>query len=324
MLLRKRIRLLCVLLAVLLFALAIVGIAIWEARHSDFSSSSDWEMAEYVEHNGEYYRLRTDVDTLLVMGVDKFSDAAVEGSYNNDQCADFLLLLAIDRKSERCSVIAINRDTVTDVPVLGIGGKRTGTVRQQITLAHTYGTGGEDSCRNTAHAVSELFGGLIVDGFVCLTMDAVGILNDAVGGVSVTIKGDLTAIDPAFCDGQTVCLTGEQALRFVRFRAGLADSTNASRMERQEQYLSAFYTALLGFAAEEETIPTDVAASLSPHMHSDLSASELERAYETLPAFGRGEFSTLAGDYTVGEFMEFHPDEEDLKEKILSLFYEKI
>ena len=321
---RKTIRLTALFVTLALLLLLLLGILLWEKLHSDFSSPSDWEMAGLLEHEGALYRLRDDVKTLLVIGVDKFSGAATGGSYNNDQCADFLLLLVMDHTAKRCSVLQISRDTVTDVTVLGIGGKKTGTVRQQIALSHTYGSGDDDSCRNTARAVSALLGGISVDAYVCLTMDAVGIINDSVGGVTVTVTEDLTAIDPSFREGERVHLFSDKALLYVRQRATLTDSSNEARMRRQEQYLSALYTAFLSYIEEHDGIPLDTTARLAPYMHTDYSSFEMERAMERLSTYGLGEFYRPEGSYAVGEYMEFYPSMDALKAKLLSLFYEKV
>ena len=40
-------------------------------------------------------------------------------------------------------------------------------------------------------------------------------------------------------------LQGEQALRYVRTRYGLEDSTNSTRMARQQQYINALYAKAL-------------------------------------------------------------------------------
>ncbi len=87
-------------------------------------------------------------------------------------------------------------------------------------------------------------------------MDAVPIINDAVGGVTVTVLDDMTSADPALEKGAEVTLQGKQALTYVRTRRGLDDSTNLHRMERQRQYMGELYKGLInklsgddGFAA---------------------------------------------------------------------------
>lgn len=308
--------------ALILIVAALVAISYWERKNSDFKSESDWELSEFMAHDGKLYRLRDDVDTLLIMGVDKFSGSLVEDSYNNDQCADFLLLLVIDHAVGRCSIVHINRDTMAEINVLGIGGKKVGTVREQITLSHTYGTGAQDSCRNTARAVSGLLGGVHIDHYVCLTMDAVGVLNDLVGGVTLTIEQDLTAIDPSFVKGQSITLHADQALRFVRHRSELADSSNASRMERQQQYLSALYPQVLSYIEQNESFPSEAISALSAYTTTDFSVSELERMIDTLSAYEQGQTLGIEGTYSVGEHVEFYADEQNIKSLLIRLFYE--
>ena len=319
---RNRTRIAWLAVALMLVAVVLLIVSQWERSHSDFKSESEWKLAEFVEHGGTLYRLRDDVDTLLIVGVDKFSGTQAEDSYNNDQCADFLLLLVIDHATEQCSVVHINRDTVAEINVLGIGGKKVGTVSEQISLSHTYGTGGQDSCRNTARAVSGLLGGVGVDHYACLTMDAVGVLNDLVGGVTLTVEQDLTAIDPAFVKGQSITLSAEQALRFVRHRSELADSSNASRMERQQQYLSALYPLVLGYVEKNDDFPAEVVSSLSNYTTTDFSVSELERTVDTLAAYEKGEIFSLEGSYSVGEHVEFYAEEQYMKDLVIRLFYE--
>lgn len=323
LLFRNRKRILYLAAALLSVIALLIAMACWESGHSDFESDSEWELAEFVEHDGALYRLRDDVDTFLIMGVDQFSGVLTDESYNNDQCADFLLLLVIDHAAKECSAIQINRDTMAEVSVLGVGGKKTGTLTQQITLSHTYGTGGSDSCRNTARAVSGLLGNLTIDHYACLTMDAVAALNDLVGGVTVTVEDDLTAIDPAFVQGTTLTLKGDQALRYVRHRSELADSSNASRMKRQEQYLNALYPAVLDYVAQNQSFPTDAVTTLSRYTTTDFSATELERTIETLSTYRYGSIYRPDGTYQVDTHVEFVPDMADLQNIVIDLFYEK-
>jgi len=293
----------------------------WEEENSEFNSDSDFEMANTIEHEGKRYKLRDDVETLLIAGVDKFETTPSPDSYNNDKCADFLVLLVIDRKARTYSTVYLNRDTITDVTVLGIGGKKVGTVKQQLSLAHTYGTGGEDSARNTARAVSAIFGGLRIDRFMTLTMDAVAVLNDAVGGVTLTIREDLTAVDPSFIKGETITLKGDQALRFVRARGGLEDSSNTSRMERQKQYLDALYSQMMAKSKEDDTLSSDVILDLTKYMSTNCSSGELERMMDAIEIIDRAESYSLTGEYKIGEHAEFHPDEDSVKEILVRLFY---
>ena len=121
--------------------------------------------------------LKSDVETFLVMGLDKASGTASSDSYNNDKQADFLMLLVFDNATKKCSAIHINRDTMAEVDILGVAGEKIDTVKKQIALAHTYGNGKNVSCQNTADAVSRLLHDVKVNHYISLALDSVAIFN---------------------------------------------------------------------------------------------------------------------------------------------------
>ena len=233
---KKRIILTAV--AVVLIAAILVGVVILNANSKH---SSDGGGARYIEYEGKQYVLKDGIETFLVLGLDRYDGEIGDASYNNDQQADFLLLIVFDNYAKTYSSIHINRDTVAEMNVLGIGGKNVGTTKKQISLSHTYGEGGEISNKNTADAVSKLLGGVKINYTMSLTLDSVGIMNDLVGGVTVEILDDFSGVSGAdeLVKGEKVTLKGDQALLYVRSRKGLEDSSNSARMERQRQYLSA-------------------------------------------------------------------------------------
>ncbi|MCD8375356.1 MAG: LCP family protein [Oscillospiraceae bacterium] len=185
-----------------------------------------------VYYNGAWYVENSNLETILLIGIDKFEDDLDQYGYINSQQADFLLLLIFDRESGDCTALQINRDIMTEITVLGVTGDQAGTVTAQLALAHTYGSGGSDSCVNTVKAVSNLLYGVDVDHYAAVTMDAVPIINDLAGGVTLTVMDDLTLYDEALVEGEEITLTGDQALTYVRARFYIADGTNLHRMER--------------------------------------------------------------------------------------------
>ena len=60
----------------------------------------------------------------------------------------------------------------------------------------------EASCENTLNAVENLLEGADIEYYVAMNMDAIGILNDALGGVTVTLEDDFTAADPTHAAGE--------------------------------------------------------------------------------------------------------------------------
>ena len=128
------------------------------------------ETAETMEVDGVTYRRRTDLTTILVMGIDHDSEIEAEGSYQGGQ-ADFQRLIVIDSKNKTIRQLKIDRDTMAEVTVLGMLGNPVGTTQMQISLAHGFGDGREESCGYARDAVSRLLQGDQAEIFVRRRMD---------------------------------------------------------------------------------------------------------------------------------------------------------
>ena len=283
------------------------------------------EDTEITEYRGEKYLPKENIETVLLMGLDKFDMEADDIAYINMQQSDLMLLFVIDHNSNQCELLHINRDTMTEIQRLGVGGDKAGTFTGQICLAHSYGSGDADSNINAVTAVEGLLGhNITIDHYISLTMEAVSILNDAVGGVPVEITEDMTNTDPEFVNGSTVTLTGEQALKFVRARGELADDSNLSRMERQQKYMDSFTEKLMESIASDSSFMKKMILKINPYMKSDISANGLEVLGETLGEAERMPLRTIKGEAKQGKkFTEFYADEEDLEKNVMELFFEK-
>ena len=279
---------------------------------------------EITYYNGTAYAKREDLETVLLLGVDKFEGETPEGYLNNQQ-ADFLLLLVMDKQHETCTPIQLNRDTMTQIQILGVTGEPAGTFTGQLALAHTYGSGEEDSCENTVLAVSNLLYGMEIDHYVSLTMDGVALLNDLVGGVPVEVLDDFSGIDDSLVQGETVTLQGQQALTYVRSRGGMEDSSNLHRMERQRQYLAALQQQLKAAVQQEDGFTLDALLQLNEYMVSDCTVDQLSDLGDSLAAYQVNDILTTPGDAQEGEeFMEFTVDEDALQQLVMDVFYEPV
>ncbi len=311
--------LLLVLVCIVVVCSALLVIGIWE-NQQNYVGEQLTEEASSVDSVG--YELNKNIETVLVMGLDKFSEDIDTSSYDNDQQADFLMLFVLDNQNKTCKALHINRDTMAEMNILGIAGKEVGTITQQIALAHTYGNGQNVSCRNTAKAVSNLLNGIEITHYVSVTMDAVPAYNDLVGGVTVEVLDDFTNIDSALIKGEKVTLKGEQALTYVRNRYGLENSTNSNRMVRQRQYIDELYRITREKTKEDESFVLDAWGKMAQYTVSDCYEQDLLQIYEKVSGYEFLGTEKIEGKSVVGErFMEFYPDEEALKELILELFY---
>lgn len=310
------------LLAVFLLTGAFLLLELWEKRQSIFPEQKT-ENTVY-EYNGVEYVKNEDVESFLILGLDKFEDAINNDSYNNDQRADFLMLLVFDNSEKKFTAVHLNRDTMVNMNVLGVAGQKIGTVNKQLALAHTYGNGRDVSCRNTADAVSELLNGVKVNHYLSITMDAVPILNDLLGGVEVTVLDDFSGIDDTLIKGETVTLHGDHALTYVRERYGLEDSSNSTRMVRQRQYMTAVYDKAMLEIENDDNFVIEASSKLADYIVSDRSVNQLQEIAKKLSQYKFTEIETLEGESVVKDgLMEFRPDADSIDKIVFELFYKK-
>ena len=310
------------LLAVFLLTGAFLLLELWEKRQSIFPEQKT-ENTVY-EYNGVEYVKNEDVESFLILGLDKFEDAINNDSYNNDQRADFLMLLVFDNSEKKFTAVHLNRDTMVNMNVLGVAGQKIGTVNKQLALAHTYGNGRDVSCRNTADAVSELLNGVKVNHYLSITMDAVPILNDLLGGVEVTVLDDFSGIDDTLIKGETVTLHGDHALTYVRERYGLEDSSNSTRMVRQRQYMTAVYDKAMLEIENDDNFVIEASSKLADYIVSDRSVNQLQEIAKKLSQYKFTEIETLEGESVIKDgLMEFRPDADSIDKIVFELFYKK-
>ena len=154
-----------------------------------------------------------------------------------------------------------------------------------------------------------------------MKMDGVPDLNDAVGGVTVTVTDDFSAVDSTITMGE-MTLKGEQALRFIQSRAGVGDQLNVSRMQRQMEYMDGFLQAFRRKEAESVNFVLETYDAVSPYMVTDCSSTTLNNLLDHYGDFPLAEIVSPAGENVMGEkYYEFHVDAEALDALILRLFY---
>ena len=264
------------------------------------------------------YAYTDEIQTYLLIGTDASGDLEKNrGKYGD--LADFLVLLVINNTKETYGFLQIDRDTITFVNVLDEEGKLQGSTQEQICTAHWYGPTEEIRNANTAAAVSDLLGGLNIDGYYVLDMKDVGAVNDAVGGVTVTIEEDLTSIDPAMKEGASVKLSGKQAEAYVRARMSVGDGTNVSRMRRQRSYMQSFYTQVMSDLKEDPNYLNDLYDTLSGIVISDAPRGDMSGIANTLSQYENKGILLLEGENgesdTFGDgerHTEFYPYTESI------------
>ena len=317
----KQIAFFCVIL-ILVLVMLYSGLQILESTvfHSGQAQEQTYSSKTLTREDGDYFP-RQDITVMMVVGIDQDGPVVDSGAYNNPGAADVVMLLIFDEKEETYSVLYLNRDTMLEMPVLGIGGKPAGAMYGQLALSHTYGSGLEDSCENVKRTVSGFLYGIQIDHYVSMNMDAIAILNDAVGGVTVMVVDDFSEVDATIPKGR-VTLKSQQALHFLRTRKGVGDQLNLSRIERQKVYAESFAKAFGEKVQQDDAFAISVYEQISPYIVTDCTVNALTGMMDRYGEYTLKEIVSPEGENVVGEeYMEYNVDEEKLDALILRLFY---
>lgn len=278
---------------------------------------------------GASYALKKNVESYLILGIDATKVPEYHSFDGTGQC-DTILLLVVDNDAKKYSTLQINRDSMVEVEVLDFTGATTGVSQvQSILFAHSYGDGRESSCENVVRAVSRMLGGININGYASLRYACIPDLNDAVGGIYVKIEDDFSKDDPSFVIGETVELTGENVLTYVRGRMSVGDGTNVSRMRRQRTYLNAFEKRFKEELRGNSGIINTLYNLAKPYMVTNMSLGTITNVATKSLSYRNAGILTLRGTprdviYNNETYTEFDLDNGSITEAVLDLFYTKI
>lgn len=318
-----------ILIAALLIAAFGMAVHLLEKKgilDEQFGDSGIWGSDDEIEISlgDTEYHSRDDVDTYLFVGTD--AGSSDEGKAYSGQLADFLTLLIVDNTTAKYAFVPIDRNSMVDVQVLDEEGEFSDYYTQQICLSRWYGTSEEDRNLNTLTAVSEMFGYLDIDNYYVINMKDMGAVNDAIGGVTVTIEDDMMSVDPAFVKGTSVKLKGDQAEKFLRTRLGVGNDTNKERMSRQEQYMKNAYTAVMDKLGDDPEYVNDVYAEVEDKVESGEGQAKLSKLTNQLIQFenlgimhidGVTKLGDTQGDGVMHE--EFYADSDSIASVLCSI-----
>lgn len=277
------------------------------------------------KYDGVEYKYNSNIVTILCMGIDKNTEnVELQKISGESGQADSIFLLVMDPSKSIIRVITVSRDTMTEIKNFDVTGKEVGESINHLGLAYAYGDGGKKSCELMVDAVSNLFYDLPIHGYVSLLMSAIGPLNDAVGGVTVTVPEDLSEKDPALVKGATVTLMGQQAEIFVRDRNTEQEGSNNLRMERQKTYAIGFVNAAKAALKNNPSLTVDIYNEFSKQMVTNIG---LDNAVYLASEAAKMQLNTddilsVKGETKQGAvYEEFYADDKALLELVLNTFY---
>ena len=311
-------------------AIILTAVIIWQNNKdkviaTKLSQKADISMeADKLNRNGRVYRRKSYVKAILVLGIDSSVDMHYVQDAGSGGQADSVGLIAWDTERDKLSMIIIPRDTMTYIPVTDVGGEIIGNTLQHITMAFSFGDGNEISADFMKESVSNLFDGLHIDRYFAMNTMAIEKVNDAVGGVDVTVPYDgMEKADASFIKGNTVTLNGEKAEKFLRFRDTNKDFSAVTRIEAHKEYLRAYQMKLKQFKGD--SIVEKILSDIEPYCYSDMQKDmilKLGACAMTDDGFNANRIYVLEGENKKTElYDEFYADHDKAMDKIIELFY---
>lgn len=303
------------------------------SRQDGAAAGEDNTMYSYdpdlIWYGGRAYRYNENLTTILIMGIDQRSEVIEkrEGISGESGQADTIFLLVLNHEKGKMKIIGISRDTMTDIKTFDYKGNYLGESINHLGLAYAFGDGKEKSCQYMVDAVSNLFYGIPVNAYVALNMEAVIGINDAVGGVTVTVPEDLSKTDEELKKGVTVTLMGRQALTFMKWRDTGIDYSNNLRMARQKLYIISFLKQALKAVKDDMALPLTLYQNLTDEMVTDITPDEAVYLSTQILSMSLDEsgIMMLKGDSARGSvYDEVYVDDKALYELILNIFYTEV
>ena len=322
--------------SILLACVIIVGLLFLKKKEAETPQTSSVEAPDYdnpdkwsegvISYNGQKYRYNKNIRTYLFLGID--SDEPVHKAENgiSGGQSDALFLLVENRDINKMSIISIHRNAMTEVQVYDEAGEYVGSKEMQVCLQHGYGDGERLSCQRTVDCVSNLFFGIPIHGYMALNMGGIGILNDAVDGVEVTV---LHNIDHAgrnvhLVEGETKVLNGDEAYVYVRSRDVSEFDSASDRLMRQEQYLNGLLPQMQK-KMKSVSSAAEIYNKADEYLYSNIDYSRLADEMSDMTYDSSEDMYNIPGEVVMGDqFEEFHVDDDGLYQLILEIFYDKI
>ena len=280
-----------------------------------------------ITYQGKEYQYNSLITTVLYAGIDSKGKMESSGQYSNKARADSVSLVILDKKSRKMSILALNRDTMTEVRRYTLSGSDLGMYTTHLGYAYSYGDGGEASCENLVEAVENLLG-IPIDEYAVTNQTSMTYINSLAGGITLTVPNDdLAEKYPQLQKGATVTLDDSNVTDFLQYRDTAKDFSNEGRIERQQTYINAYVPRIKTRLSEDMNGVWEELQEMEDYLQTSITRNkylEMANLLESV-SFTDADYYRPEGEDQAGELHdELYVDEGALQELVISLFYEEI
>ena len=278
---------------------------------------------EFVYYKGHKYQFNKKIASILFMGIDNRSlkDKATPGTAGQ---ADALYLFTYNTDTGYIKVLSLNRDSMVDISRYDEHCNYYDTTKAQLCLAYAYGDGKSLSAENQVTAVERMLYNVPINGYYAIDLDAIKILNDDIGGVTLTPEYTFGS----FTKGQTITIKGDMAEEFVRHRDTSLLDDNTRRMACQRLYINSFANQIVPAIKKDLGVAVDLYNHSSSNTTTNISTPILTYLASTLATNYNGlNMVNIKGKYydnPKDEFAEYIVKKKSLFKTVLDLFYTQI
>lgn len=281
-----------------------------------------------IRYQDKVYQYNKDIRTFAILGIDTMGTVEDLLADEMGGQSDMIFLAVLNPHKKIIQLIAINRNTMAEIDRYATDGSYYDTVTAQLTLQHAYGTGGADSCERMVKAIDQVMYMVPIHGYFAMNMGAISRLNDAVGGVTVTALEDVVTKGTNIKAGEKITLLGKDAFHYTKYRDWRVAESADRRLDRQKQYLNAFFHKTKQMVKNDLSIPLKLYEIVADYSVTDVTVDEMSYLVSWAIGFRFNSDciysvpgTTVQGD---GEYEEFYVDEQALYDLIVKIFYEPV
>ncbi|MEL7569825.1 MAG: LCP family protein [Eubacteriaceae bacterium] len=172
------------------------------------------------------------VVNILVFGIDRNEARTESGDYSDIYRPDTIILVSLNIQTKAVSMVSLPRDTY--VPLYGNRGKTK--INACMYYGSIYGNKGNDFDNGVdclTQTVSALLGGVPIDYYVCIDMDTVIDIVDAVGGVQYDVPYNIRVKNTIKIKKGPQLLDGYHFLLFARDRNAAGSDIERAGMQQK-------------------------------------------------------------------------------------------